>query len=168
MKKFTTFIFLSAIILVFSNQIFSQNKPTKSEQEKQAEFRRWDEEATYIAPIRYVIVYNEVFDSKVRWLDIVIDEKQFNEENLRKTFELIKKRFPEPFAMNIEIHTNLETIETPEEKEMSSDNRGRLTAKKFLHKMAGISRFNGGREALIYTISLKPYEEKLVVITNKP
>jgi hypothetical protein len=103
-----------------------------------------------------------------RRVELVMDEKQFNEENLIKVLELIKKRFPSPFVLRVEVHTNLATIETPEEREKADSSTGRLTNKSFLYKKANYSRFSSAREAFTYTTNLRPFERKTVVLIDKP
>lgn len=56
-----------------------------------------------------------------RRMTILILDSQFSEPNLRKVFELIKKRFPQPLHLEIEVQTSLAVIETPEEREMVHD-----------------------------------------------
>lgn len=127
-----------------------------------------ERDSKFRSPVRYVIVYNEVFDRaeiSERRLEILMDEKQFNEKNLIHIFNLLKERFPAPFFLNIEVHTTLATIETPEERDKITDG-GRLNTEKDRSKMAGYSRFSNGREAFDYTTSLNPYKSKLVVLTE--
>ena len=168
MRKIIVLLFVLGLAFVFNFRTFAQDNATrKQEQEK---MQRLKEEAKHLSPVRYVIVYNDVSDSSLsgRYIDIIIDEKQFNEENLIKVFDLVKKRFPSPFPLSIDIHTNLATIETPEEREKAHDSMGRLTNKIFVNKTAGYSRFSGGREAFIYATNLSPYERKIVVLVDKP
>ncbi len=91
-----------------------------SEKEKQAQQENDDirNETSYYAPIRYVIVYDWIFDGLVvpeRRMDILMDAEQLDKKNLITIFELIKKRFPTPLRLRINVHTSLDTIETPEE-----------------------------------------------------
>ena len=69
----------------------------------QDEYERLEKEVAYYAPIRYVIVYNDLIKLSLdeRRVEVLIDKKQFNEENLIKIFELIKKRFPLPFVWKL-------------------------------------------------------------------
>ncbi len=119
--------------------------------------------------MRYVIVYNDVFKLTYgrREIEVMIDERQFNEEGLTSVFNLIKNRFPSPKCLSIEVHTNLATIETPEEREKPDDNEGRLTDQTFLNKTASFTRNISGRESFIYSTSLSPYETKRVVLVDK-
>ena len=125
------------------------------------------DDVTYHAPIRYVIVYNEIFDDQRR-VEILLDERNFSKSNLEKVFKLIKSRFPMPIDLEIEVHVNHNTIETPEEREMVKDGEDKRFAKYyFMYKSASYSRFDNGREAYIYTTSLSPYREKTVVLVDK-
>lgn len=155
--------------LIFVQNNYCQNNQTKdidSQEKSNQDIRR---EASYYAPIRYAIVYNSLFlDDTERRIDILMDEKQFNEENLKTVFELVKKRFPEPSRLGITVHTNLATIETPEENEMVKDSHdSRFSKIKFSYKRAFFMRFENGREALIYTTNIYPnYQEKTVVLSE--
>lgn len=127
-----------------------------------------EKDSQFRSPVRYVIVYNEVLErteTSERRLEILMDEKQFNEKNLIHIFNLLKERFPAPFFLKIEVHTNLATIETPEERDKITDGR-RLTEEKGRYKVAGYNRFSNGREAVNYTTSLNPYKSKLVVLVE--
>jgi hypothetical protein len=159
MKKFIMLVVLG--LICFSNYQTSAQDNRNRELEK---------ESKYLSPVRYVIVYNEIIqlNSSERRLDLIMDEKQFNKENLIKIFDLMKKRYPSPFRLNIEVHTSLATIETPEEKEKVHSNVGRLDNEFFTHKTAGYTRFNNGREAFVYTANLSPYEGETVVLIDKP
>lgn len=179
MKQIILFIIVFAFYSTVCLPQTNQTKKTKlskttavekndtSSATEQEEARRLKEEASYYAPIRYVIVYNDIFklSSEERRMEILIDEKQLNEENLTEIFELIKKRFPLPLGLEINVHTSVATIETPEEREMvrrGDDPRFAHTYGEY--KSASYSRFDNGREAFMYTTSLSPYKEKLIVI----
>lgn len=137
---------------------------------QESELEKLRKEVRYIAPIRYAIVYNFTSDLGIgrRDIDVLMDENQFNKENLIKVFELIKKRFPSPTLLYIKVHTNLSTIETPEEIEMASDNTNRLFKKFFLYKMANYFRFNDGTESFEYTIAISPYRTESVSLKSEP
>jgi hypothetical protein len=166
MRKIIVLLFMPWLIAIFSFQALAQDKDIqKQEQEK---LQRLKDETTYISPIRYVIVYNEIHRSKKRRIELIMDENDFREENLIKIFDLIKIRFPSPFALQVSVHTSLATIETPEERDKADSSRGRLTDKCFIYKTAFYNRFLGGREAFNYTTGLSPYERKVVVLIDKP
>ncbi len=75
---------------------------------------------------RYVIIYNDVVDAlqemdpsrtgpKQRFLDILIEERAFTEENLRELYKNLSRRFPDPRLLTVSVVTNLTDTETPEE-----------------------------------------------------
>lgn len=154
MCKIFTFLTIMTLSLIFAPHNYAQDIRS---------------EASYYAPIRYVIVYNSLFlDGDERRVDVLMDEKQFNEDNLKTVFELVNKRFPAPSRLAITVHTNLATIETPEEDEMSADSiDSRFGNINFNYKKAFFMRFENGRKAFNYTINLHPgYREKLVLISE--
>ncbi len=65
---------------------------------------------------RYAIVRNEVAKAlPVRQVWVLMEDKAFTEENLKSLYQLVVKRFPEPYQMNIWVYTNLGDVPTPEE-----------------------------------------------------
>lgn len=72
---------------------------------------------------RYVIVNNEVINDSgdpkdaYRYVEVLLDEKAFSEETLKKLFKLLSKRFPKPSTMDVSVSTNLEQVDTPEERD---------------------------------------------------
>src|SRR5215203_5770690 len=102
MKQLT---FTAIIIGLFVNISLGQ----AIQNQKQSKINTVSENDTaYYAPVRYVIVYDWTLDEREeRRVEILMDEKQFNEKNLRQIFELIKERFPSPIKLEIEVHTNL-------------------------------------------------------------
>ena len=169
MKKTVYLLFMLGLILAVNHQIEAQDSETKKQKIEQERLQQMDEEAKFLSPVRYVIVYDEIFElsSSERRVELIVDKAQFNEKNLIKIFELVKKRFPLPLNLEIEVHTNLATIETPEEREKTDDSTGRLTDKTFFHKTASFSRFGSGRQAFIYAVSLSPYKTKTVVLVDE-
>ena len=162
MKQLT---FTAIIIGLFVNISLGQ----AIQNQKQSKINTVSENDTaYYASVRYVIVYDWTLDEREeRRVEILMGEKQFNEKNLRQIFELIKERFPSPIKLEIEVHTNLATIETPEEREMWEDSDdSRFSSTHFKYKKASYSRFDNGRESFIYTISLLPYRDKTVVLKD--
>jgi hypothetical protein len=68
------------------------------------------------SPFRYAIVRNEVAKTHpVRQVGILMEEGAFTEENLRFVYQLVVKRFPEPYEMDIWVYTSLVDVPTPEE-----------------------------------------------------
>ena len=65
---------------------------------------------------RYAIVRNEVAKTlPVRQVWVLMEERAFTEENLKSLYQLVLKRFPEPFQMDIWVYTSLQDVPTPEE-----------------------------------------------------
>jgi len=70
----------------------------------------------YRSPFRYVIVRNDfVKAASIRQVGILMEDDDFTEENLKSIYQLVVKRFPEPYDMNIEVYTSLVDAPTPEE-----------------------------------------------------
>lgn len=164
MRKIIVLLFMLGLISIFNFQTLAQEKD--EQKQGQEKIQRLEDETKYLSPIRYVIVYNDIHKSRERRIELIMDEKDFNEENLIKIFDLIKKRFPSPVPLQVYVHTSLATIETPEEREKAHSSWGRLSDKYFIHKTAFYNRFFGGREAFNYTTNLSPYEDKVVVLVN--
>jgi hypothetical protein len=77
---------------------------------------------------RYVILYNDLVDviheadpnrsgPKHRFVDVLMDEDAFKEENLRVLYLSVSRRFPEPKLLSVSVVTSLRDTETPEEHE---------------------------------------------------
>ena len=71
---------------------------------------------------RYIIVDNKVInemDRKLarRTVGVLLDEEAFSEGTLHALFELVSKRFPEPYRLEISVYTSLKQLKTPEEAE---------------------------------------------------
>lgn len=73
---------------------------------------------THTAPFRYVICGNEMGAIGSRQVTVLLDPVAFTEENLKKLFYLVAKRFPEPAPLLVWVKTSLWQIETPEENEL--------------------------------------------------
>ena len=126
----------------------------------------------YYAKVRYVIVYNHANENAAiptRAMDILMDPEQLNEENLKCVFKLIENRFPTPFYRIIQVHTNLATIGTPEERDYPSPSgRSRFDHTYDKYKKAYYIRYSDGREVFRFTTQLLPdYKEKEVVLVEK-
>jgi hypothetical protein len=169
MKKNTNLLLALGLISFFYFQTPAQVEKTKEPQVEKTDVQKLFEETQYVSLLRYVIVYNDVvkLNAEERRIELILDEKQFSEENLIKVFNLVKQRFPLPVRLEIEVHTNLATIETPEERDKPDSSTGRLTHKTVFHKTAGYSRFNDGSEGMSYTVSLSPFSEKVVFLEDK-
>lgn len=85
------------------------------------------ETTPFRSPFRYVIVagvsdlekYVNRFDDSLS-LEVLMEDRSFNERNLRQLFELISKRFPNQKLLSIDVYTTLDAIKTPEENDRSN------------------------------------------------
>ncbi len=152
MRKIIRCIFILTFVCFCGFECVAQNNTEKS-----LEYR-----ASYVSPIRYVIVYNDLWNPsgepgrEERRIEALLDANQFNEENLIKIFDYIRKQFPDPVRLTVNVHTSLETIETPEERDMAAmSSVGRLTHNSAKHKDASYGRYPNGREAFIYKLMLR-------------
>lgn len=162
-------------LIVFLN--FGNSAQTKEEID-------WSK-TNYYAHNRYVIVYNQIFydnpetnllnianlddeeyrkaeksPDAERRMSILMLPSQFNKRNLIEVFKLISKRFPTPVRLDINVHTSLATIETPEESEMPDDSLNtRFRKQENKYREAFYIRDAEG-ENFVYTTQLKPYDEK--------
>ncbi len=88
--------------------VYGQNK---SENKKQ------------ISPFRYIIAHNEINKlskkSNVlhRNLIVLMEKDAFTEENLKKLYILVTKRFPKPLSLIVIVETDINEIPTLEERE---------------------------------------------------
>ncbi len=126
-----------------------------------------DQEIRYLSPVRYVVIYNEMGPTEDRRIDVLMNVGNINEKDLKTVFCWIGERYPSPVALTINVHTNLATIETPDERELLRDGDDSRFSKFFgMHKNAQYHRYESGREAFGYTISLSPYREREVTVRN--
>jgi hypothetical protein len=162
MKNFTTILIASCFCLVSSgNFVFSQtmrestdrpvsvrpkDKKTDGKKANPGDYFPKDETKS---PFRYVIVHDDVrFDNadegkeKVpvdRFVTILIEERAFNKANLIYLLNNISNYYGDPLSLDIEVHTSLMTLETPEERADMSTHSSRDGFRKF-HKTASYSR----------------------------
>lgn len=96
---------------------------------------------TATGPFRYVIINDEIENSRdgrltSRHVEILLDKKSFSEENLRRLFWLISRRFPEPITLFVDVYTSLDQAPTPEERdEGGRSNQAEEPSKDFLWAM---------------------------------
>ena len=123
------------------------------------------DELRYRTPIRYVIVYNEIGPTGGREIEVFMKAANINERDLRAVFCWISQSFPSPVALTINVHTDLNTIETPEERELLKDGEDSRFSKFYgRYREASYSRFDNRREAFLYTKNLAEIKQTLVVI----
>lgn len=126
----------------------------------------------YKSPFRYVIVSNEIIDGRgdpkdaVRYVEVLLDDKSFNEETLRELFRLLSKRFPKPQVMHVEVSTNLEQVDTPEEREAGKISEAPTNPALDRYPSALLIR-QGGNELFRYTPKPPNTEMKTVVIKGR-
>lgn len=75
------------------------------------------------SPFRYVIVNNEIDSSlggdvpERRFIEVLMDSRAFSKKNLTILFQLVSERFSSPKLLYINVFTDLEDVETPEERD---------------------------------------------------
>jgi hypothetical protein len=182
MNKLTGLLFCCVLILLVNDYVSAQKGQTVYREpkfrklnttktpEKIKEASDFDpifgDEASYYAPIRYVIVYNEIL-AKIdeRRIEILIDEKSYTEEILALVLQHIAEKFPSPIKLDIKVHTNLATIETPEERQMLRDGEdSRFRNVRSLYKTSTFYRSEDGRESIFHQTSIKPENYEVIVL----
>ena len=124
-----------------------------------------DQEVRYRSPIRYIVIYNDIGPTEDRRIEMFMNVENINEKDLRTVFCWIAERYPSPIALSINVHTNLDTIETPDERELLRDGDDSRFSKYYgLHREADYHRYDDGLEAFGYTTRLSPYRVRQVVI----
>lgn len=150
MKTFREILVICSVCLLFGpNVIFAQNQVEVPEKEVRS-------------PFRYVIVKDDIVyggkNDEVathRFIDVLMEEKAFNEANLIYLFKYLSGFYDEPMYLGIEVHTSLMTLETLEESTAMSTHSSREEFRSF-HRMATYVRFNDGSEGFDYDIGSSP------------
>lgn len=77
------------------------------------------------APFRYVIIAGVSRIEKYRnenpdsaYIEVLMEDKAFNEKNLKILFELLSKRFTEKWGLSVTVYTTLDALYTPEENDV--------------------------------------------------
>ncbi|KXK01210.1 MAG: hypothetical protein UZ17_ACD001001881 [Acidobacteria bacterium OLB17] len=147
---FTTFVCL--LITMAPLNAAAQKKPAGAAAQK----RSAGAPNAFTSPFRYVIVYSKVEpqegedDVPRTFVEVLLEPEAFTRANLRKLFDLLQARFPDAQAMEISVYTDLNDIETPEERDeprISDANWGPDLPN--LKNNALISSFNGKRSILM-------------------
>ncbi|MBI3652974.1 MAG: hypothetical protein HY231_18260 [Acidobacteria bacterium] len=119
---------------------------------------------------RYIIVDSSINRDNpkepVRVVTILLDEKSFSDDTLRKLYALVSKRLPRPKLMKIWVYTSMEQIATPEEEEnpvASHIRTGKVGPDKYYH--AFMLRQDGN--ALFWYYNLDGTEIKTIIIKGK-
>ncbi len=106
-----------------------------------------EDDSTVRSPFRYVIVagvsriekyVNENKESL--YLEVLMEDKAFNEKNLRCLFEFLSKRFTERSGLTVDVYTSLHAINTPEEND-HRDLKGPISR---IHKYKNAFYFRNG------------------------
>lgn len=131
-----------------------------------------NQDKLYRSPFRYVIVNNEVNDGSgdprgaYRYVEVLLDEKAFSEETLKALFKLVSKRFPKPNDMDVYIWTNLEQVDTPEEKDEPKVSEAPDNPALDKYPTALLIR-KDGNELFRYTLKAPNTDMKTVVIKGR-
>ena len=126
----------------------------------------------YSSPFRYVIVNNEVIDDSgdpkdaYRYVEVLLDEKAFSEATLKKLFKLLSKRFPKPSTMDVSVSTNLEQVDTPEERDEPKVSEAPATPSLNRYPSALLIRIDGN-ELFRYTPNPPNTEMKTVILRGR-
>lgn len=141
-------VFINPFVSEKVNGLFAQRASDKTAQQSEV-FR---------SPFRYVIVSGET--SLERYvnqnadsfliIEVLLDDKDFNENNLKILSELLSKRFSSAKVFTAYIYTSLEAIKTPEENDRT-DLKGPIDD-YFKYKRAEFSRNTFGNEWFEYWI----------------
>ena len=122
------------------------------------------------APFRYVIVSNEGEGRRpkrgdgYRYVEVLLDERAFSENNLKELFRLVSKRFSTPRALHVQVYTNLEDVETPEEKEKGKISETPFDPNLERHHQAFYLRDDEGNEWFTYNPNPPDGETKKVIL----
>ena len=99
------------VILVLILTVSGSMGATNNKKEVSAQYR-----LRASSSFRYAIVRNEIAKAlPVRQVWVLMEEKAFTEENLKSLYQLVIKRYPEPYQMDIWVYTSLQDVPTPEE-----------------------------------------------------
>jgi hypothetical protein len=109
----TKYILSITICLIVSLTAVSQVESSHQSESQKGVFVMLDQ-----VEFRYIIFNNSVRnfgdpEAGIRNIDVLLDEKAFSEENLKKLFRVLSKGYPKPELLLIEVITNLEQSHTP-------------------------------------------------------
>ncbi|MCW5971460.1 MAG: hypothetical protein KIT57_23375 [Blastocatellales bacterium] len=108
------------------------------------------------SPFRYVIVSNSISGEEsdpnddARHVDVLLDDRAFSETNLKMLFKLLSGRFPLPKVLDVRVYTNLEDVETPEEREAFKASEGPDDPSEYKYRRAFYLRDYYGNEWFTY------------------
>jgi hypothetical protein len=141
-------IFVNPFVSEKVNSLFAQEASDKNAQKSDV----------YRSPFRYIIVSGETnLERYVNRnagdfliIEVLLDDKDFNENNLKILSELLSKRFSSAKVFTAYIYTSLEAIKTPEENDRT--NLKGPVDEYFKYKRAEFSRNSFGNEWFEYWI----------------
>lgn len=99
-----------------------------------------------------------------RYVEVLLDERAFSENNLKELFRLVSKRFSTPRALHVQVYTNLEDVETPEEKEKGKISETPFDPNLERHHQAFYLRDDEGNEWFTYNPNPPDGETKKVIL----
>ncbi len=111
----TTYLYVFVALVISMASINTMGQKITKLKDQVNEFR---------SPFRYVIVSNKLDpavsqkDETRRFVEVLLDKKSFSKENLILLFRLISTRFPKESILFVNVYTDLEDIETPEERDI--------------------------------------------------
>jgi hypothetical protein len=127
----------------------------------------------YRSPFRYVIVSNEIInvtgdaEDAFRHITVLLDERSFSEQTLKELFMLVSKRFLQPSRLEIRVYTNLEQIDTPEEKDLGGESELPYDPTTDKYHRALFIRSRDGGELFRYSVSTPVRSLRTVIIKGK-
>lgn len=149
-----------------SSQNIVKNKPSNIKKVNQ------EDENKFHSPFRYLIIAGETklekyvnrFPDDNLYLQILIEDRAFNEENLTTLFKLLSKRFSTTKNLTVEVYTNLDAVKTPEEQDHSRlygpmDNY-------YSYKNAYYNRNIKGEQSFVYSIPNFVTKKSVVIIDS--
>jgi|SRR5215203_4528485 len=127
------------------------------------------ETETFRSAFRYVLIgreseieqYVNRLPEDFLSLEVLMDDKTFNEKNLKTLSELLSRRYATAQSLNVYIYTSLDAIKTPEENDRS--NLKGPVDNYFKFKRAEFTRNAFGNEWFQYWIP-KSVDGKVVVL----
>lgn len=125
------------------------------------------------SPFRYVIVSDNVSGEEsdpnddARHVDVLLDDRAFSETNLRLLFKLVSERFPAPQMLDVRVYTNLEDVETPEEREAFKASEGPDDPSDYKYRRAFYFRDYHGNEWFTYNPNPPSRDTITIVIKGK-
>ena len=124
------------------------------------------------SPFRYIIFHHYVNNedylvdhTKSRSsIEIFLQDKDFNEANLRILFGLVAKRYPAPIVLSVRVYTSIENILTPEEMDMPRPAHGPPNPDADKYHYSNYLRDKSGNEWFSYNPNPPATERKTVTI----